>query len=223
MAAARRIGILTGGGDVPGLNSVIKSVTYRATELDMEAIGIRRGWEGLTHVRPSGGAADPDYIRPLDRGNTRTIDRTGGTILHTSRTNPATMKRSTLPSWMDDAAAERYRVDEDLFDLTPLVLEHLDALGIDVLVSIGGDDTLSFSRFEAASISTRSIARPSRIATQEGHASHGSPSRRSVQLIAFARIRASEVLPVPRGPTNRIACATRPVRTAFRSVSTTAS
>src|SRR3989304_4516949 len=90
MASPRRIGILTGGGDVPGLNSVIKSVTYRATELGAEVLGIRRGWEGLTHVQP-GEALDPDYIRVLDRKNTRTIDRTGGTILHTSRTNPAKM------------------------------------------------------------------------------------------------------------------------------------
>src|SRR3954468_5605443 len=90
MHGPRRIGILTGGGDVPGLNPVIKSVTYRATELGMEVVGIRRGWEGLTHVRP-GSDGDPDYIRPLDRRNTRTIDRTGGTILHTTRTNPAKM------------------------------------------------------------------------------------------------------------------------------------
>ena len=78
-------------------------------------------------------------------------------------------------------------------------------------------------RFEAASISSRSIARPSRIATHDGHASHGSPSLRFVQLIAFARIRASDVLPVPRGPTKSTAWATRSVRTALRSVSTTAS
>ena len=83
--------MLTGGGDVPGLNSVIKSVTYRATELGMEVIGIRRGWEGLTHVASRATELDPDYIRPLDRRNTRTIDRTGGTMLHTSRTNPAEM------------------------------------------------------------------------------------------------------------------------------------
>ena len=80
----------------------------------------------------------------------------------------------------------------------------------------------SMPRFDAASISTRSIARPSRIETQASQRSHGSPSWRFVQLTAFARIRASDVLPVPRGPTNRIACETRPARTAFRSVSTTA-
>src|SRR5436309_8710072 len=84
MVRTRRIGILTGGGDVPGLNSVIKSVTYRATELGYEVIGIRRGWEGLTHVRAErSDDLDPNYVRVLDRNNTRAIDRTGGTILHT--------------------------------------------------------------------------------------------------------------------------------------------
>ncbi|HUG29239.1 MAG TPA: 6-phosphofructokinase [Candidatus Limnocylindria bacterium] len=145
MAGPKRIGVLTGGGDVPGLNSVIKSVTYRATELGIEVMGIRRGWEGLTHVKP-GGELDPDYLRPLDRRNTRTIDRTGGTMLHTSRTNPARMKAESLPPWLDLAAAERYRTEEGRHDLTSVVLEHLEALGIDALVPIGGDDTLSFAR-----------------------------------------------------------------------------
>src|SRR6185369_10609446 len=120
---AKRIGILTGGGDVPGLNSVIKSVTYRATELGMEVIGIRRGWEGLTHVQP-GQELDPDYVRPLDRRNTRTIDRTGGTVLHTSRTNPARMKPTKLPPWLDPAAAEAMRNEDGSYDLTAIVLDH---------------------------------------------------------------------------------------------------
>lgn len=137
--------MLTGGGDVPGLNSVIKSVTYRATELGIEVMGIRRGWEGLTHVKP-GGELDPDYLRPLDRRNTRTIDRTGGTMLHTSRTNPARMKATSLPTWLDGNDAERYRTEEGRYDLTSVVLEHLEALGIEALVPIGGDDTLSFAR-----------------------------------------------------------------------------
>ncbi len=149
MTSPRRIGILTGGGDVPGLNSVIKSVTYRATELGAEVLGIRRGWEGLTHVQP-GEALDPDYIRVLDRGNTRTIDRTGGTILHTSRTNPAKMPRRALPAWLDAARVDALQVDDDRFDLTPIVMEHLEQLGVDVLVTIGGDDTLSFARVLAA-------------------------------------------------------------------------
>ena len=149
MASPRRIGILTGGGDVPGLNSVIKSVTYRATELGAEVLGIRRGWEGLTHVQP-GEALDPDYIRVLDRKNTRTIDRTGGTILHTSRTNPAKMSRKGLPAWLGAARVDALQVGDDRFDLTPIVMEHLEQLGVEVLVTIGGDDTLSFARVLAA-------------------------------------------------------------------------
>lgn len=98
MTTPKRIAILTGGGDVPGLNAVIKSVVYRATEAGYEVIGIRRGWEGLTHLQPElpdGGGTG--YLRPLDRVNTRTIDRTGGTILHTSRTNPRKMRLAGLP------------------------------------------------------------------------------------------------------------------------------
>src|SRR5437588_6794415 len=93
--AAKRIGILTGGGDVPGLNSVIKSVVYRGAEIGCEVIGIRRGWEGLTHVDLNDPTSKTRYILPLNRDNTRTIDRTGGTFLHSSRTNPSKMK--TLP------------------------------------------------------------------------------------------------------------------------------
>src|SRR5689334_25142930 len=89
----KRIGILTGGGDVPGLNSVIKGVVYRGSEIGCEVIGIRRGWEGLTHVNLEDPASRARYILPLDRGNTRTIDRTGRTFLHTTRTNPAKMRK----------------------------------------------------------------------------------------------------------------------------------
>src|SRR5271169_3875026 len=97
MTHKKRIGVLTGGGDVPGLNSVIKSVVYKATEMGAEVIGIRRGWEGLTHMRP-GAELDEEYIRPLDRIKTRGIDRTGGTVLHTSRTNPQRIKAAQLPA-----------------------------------------------------------------------------------------------------------------------------
>jgi len=147
MARRRRIGILTGGGDVPGLNSVIKSVTYRATDLGYEVLGIRRGWEGLTHGRAlADGTWDPEYIRPLDRTNTRTIDRTGGTVLHTSRTNPRKMPADRLPAWLPADRREALRTAEDRYDLTPVVMDHIGSLGLDYLVSIGGDDTLSFSR-----------------------------------------------------------------------------
>src|SRR5215831_10808879 len=91
--AKKRIGILTGGGDVPGLNSVIKSVVYRGEELGCEVIGIRRGWEGLTHVNLNDPASKARYVLPLNRDNTRAIDRTGGTFLRTSRTNPSKIKK----------------------------------------------------------------------------------------------------------------------------------
>jgi 6-phosphofructokinase 1 len=148
---ARRIGILTGGGDVPGLNSVIKSVVYNATEIGCEVIGIRRGWEGLTHMRraealSAGGRLDPDYVRNLDRTNTRTIDRTGGTTLHTSRTNPSRMPAARLPVGLSPEKAAQLQTGDDVYDLTPLVLDNIEYLGLDYLVTIGGDDTLSYSK-----------------------------------------------------------------------------
>jgi 6-phosphofructokinase len=145
MPTPRRIAILTGGGDVPGLNAVIKSVVYRATEAGYASLGIRRGWEGLTHVQP-GHERAADYLRLLDRANTRTIDRTGGTILHTSRTNPRKMQAAGLPPWMDEAERARYATGDGVYDLTPRVLDNIRELGIDVLITIGGDDTLSYSQ-----------------------------------------------------------------------------
>jgi len=141
--AKDKIAILTGGGDVPGLNPVIKSVVYRATELGRSVIGIRKGWEGLTHMDPSN-PADP-YIRPLDRENTRAIDRTGGTVLHTSRTNPRKMAESKLPKTVSADRVKKLTFDGKYYDFTPIVLENLDRLGVGCLITIGGDDTLSFS------------------------------------------------------------------------------
>ena len=145
---AKRIGILTGGGDVPGLNSVIKSVVYRSGEAGWEVIGIRRGWEGLTHVDLQDPASRSRYIQPLNRENTRTIDRTGGTYLHSSRTNPSkmsklppTLERRTFPS----RESTKKGVTSTVYDVTPAVLENLEALGIEYLVAIGGDDTLSYA------------------------------------------------------------------------------
>src|ERR1035441_7487598 len=97
--SAKRVGILTGGGDVPGLNSVIKSVVYRGAEIGCGVLGMRRGWEGLTHVDLKDPASRSRYIQPLNRENTRTIDRTGGTYLHSSRTNPTKMQE--LPPALD--------------------------------------------------------------------------------------------------------------------------
>jgi 6-phosphofructokinase 1 len=146
--ANRRIGILTGGGDVPGLNSVIKSVVYRGAELGCEVVGIRRGWEGLTHVNLSDAASKERYILPLDRENTRTIDRTGGTFLHSSRTNPTKMKK--VPPAMQGQKFEpkestKKGVTSTVYDVTPGVLKNIEALGLDYLIAIGGDDTLSYA------------------------------------------------------------------------------
>ena len=146
--ATKRIGILTGGGDVPGLNAVIKAVVYRGTELGCEVVGIRRGWEGLTHVDLNDPASKAHYILPLNRENTRTIDRTGGTFLHSSRTNPTKMRN--LPPVLQ---AQKFKakeptgkgVNSTTFDVTPAVLKNIDMLALDYLIPIGGDDTLSYA------------------------------------------------------------------------------
>jgi 6-phosphofructokinase len=145
MPPQRRIGILTGGGDVPGLNAVIKSVVYQTTPMGYDVLGIRRGWEGLTHLR-QGPELDANYIRPLDRASTRGIDRTGGTILHTSRTNPAKMRRGNLPKHFHERKLESLRVSEDVYDFTPVVLDNISYLRLDYLIVVGGDDTLSFAK-----------------------------------------------------------------------------
>ena len=143
-----RIGILTGGGDVPGLNSVIKSVVYRGAEIGCEVIGIRRGWEGLTHVNLNDPASKTRYILPLNHDNTRTIDRTGGTFLHTSRTNPANMNK--LPPVLQGQKFEakestKKGVTSAVYDVTPAVLKNIETLGLNYLIAIGGDDTLSYA------------------------------------------------------------------------------
>ena len=145
---AKRIGILTGGGDVPGLNSVIKTVVYRGSEIGCEVIGIRRGWEGLTHVNLQDPASRSRYVLPLNRENTRTIDRTGGTYLHSSRTNPSKMKK--IPPVLEGREFSKKEttkkgVTSTVFDVTPAVLKNIETLGLDYLVAIGGDDTLSYA------------------------------------------------------------------------------
>ena len=146
--ANKRVGILTGGGDVPGLNSVIKGVVYRGLELDLDITGIRLGWQGLTHVKLEDPQSVARYILPLNRANTRTIDRTGGTFLHTSRTNPAKMKK--LPDHLkgrDFPAREvsKNGVTSKVLDITSAVLKNLETLRLDSLIAIGGDDTLSYA------------------------------------------------------------------------------
>ncbi len=146
--AKRRIGILTGGGDVPGLNSVIKSVTYRGYELGIEVVGIRRGWEGLTHLNLDDPMSRSRYVVELTRENTRTIDRTGGTFIHSSRTNPAKMKK--VPDFLSGTTfpvdtLTKNGITSTVYDMSSQVLKNLEALGLDYLVAIGGDDTLSYA------------------------------------------------------------------------------
>lgn len=145
---SKRIGILTGGGDVPGLNAVIKTVVYRASEIDCEVVGIRRGWEGLTHCNLDDESSRARYILPLNRQNTRTIDRTGGTFLHSSRTNPSKMKK--VPPFLEGKSFPtseftKKGVTSTVMDLTSQVLQNIEKLGLDYLVAIGGDDTLSYA------------------------------------------------------------------------------
>jgi ATP-dependent phosphofructokinase / diphosphate-dependent phosphofructokinase len=137
-----KIGILTGGGDVPGLNPVIKSVVYGGSEIRKQVVGIRKGWEGLTYMD---GPEDPTYIRELTRDNTRTIDRSGGTVLHTSRTNPRHVPESKLPKHISREQLKRLPFDGQNYDLTSIVIDNLERLKVGCLVAIGGDDTLSFA------------------------------------------------------------------------------
>lgn len=137
-----RIGILTGGGDVPGLNPCIKSVVYRAVDEGHEVVGIRRGWWGLLHYNPDDLTTHDQCVIPLNKQTTRTIDRTGGTMLHTSRTNPGKVRPKDAPEFL--RGSEFNDEGSDPLDFTPHVLKVLAHLGIDVLVPIGGDDTLSY-------------------------------------------------------------------------------
>jgi 6-phosphofructokinase len=137
----RRIGILTGGGDVPGLNSVIKSVVYRGWENGLEVVGIRKGFEGLTHVDLDDPASRTRYVLDLTRENTRTIDRHGGTILHSSRLGPTKVRN--LPRHLEGRSFPSSVGKGGLtYDLTSQVLDNIDRLGIESLIAIGGDGTL---------------------------------------------------------------------------------
>jgi 6-phosphofructokinase len=142
---SKRVGILTGGGDVPGLNSVIKEVTYRGTENDCEIFGIRRGWEGLTHLNLDDPSSKSRYILPLTRENTRTVERTGGTFLHSSRTNPAKMKAPPEFLAGREFPTSAGKDGGVVYDMSSQVLKNLESLGLEYLIAIGGDDTLSYA------------------------------------------------------------------------------
>lgn len=139
-----RIGILTGGGDVPGLNPCIKGVVYRAVESGAQVVGIRKGWAGLLEYDLNTVDTDGRCVMHLDRMNTRTIDRTGGTFLHTSRTNPGRVKVSEIPPFLRTSEHSNLPKDGKV-DFTPHVLKVIEKLRLDVLITIGGDDTQSYS------------------------------------------------------------------------------
>ncbi len=132
------IGILTGGGDVPGLNPAIRAVTFRALREGYKVIGLRRGWAGLVDVIRDEKYDNSNNFQVLTEDVVNRAGRTGGTFLHTSRTNPSKVKKDAVPAHLAD------NYSEPVNDLTPDVLENLDWLGIDYLIPIGGDDTLSY-------------------------------------------------------------------------------
>jgi len=135
-----RLGVLTGGGDVPGLNPCIKAFVNRVHGAGHEVLGIRRGWAGLLEYDPDDPSSGSERVEPLRPANVRTIDRTGGTMLHTSRTNPGNVKKQDVPAFLGESAG-----GEGPFDFTGHVLKVVEHLGIDALVPIGGDDTLSYA------------------------------------------------------------------------------
>ena len=132
------IGILTGGGDVPGLNPAIRAVTIRALREGYQVIGLRKGWSGITEIIRDKNADNSEHFMILTEQIVNKAGRTGGTFLHTSRVNPSRMRKDSVPQHLKDS----YK--EEVNDLTPEVLKNLDFLGIDFLIPIGGDDTLSY-------------------------------------------------------------------------------
>jgi 6-phosphofructokinase len=135
-----RIGILTGGGDVPGLNPCIKAVVNRVAHGGHQVIGLRRGWAALLEFDPSAPETAADWFQPLDARTVRTIDRYGGTILHTSRTNPARVRAEDIPPFLAHPGD-----GEGPFDFTAHALRVIEDQELDVIIPIGGDDTLSYA------------------------------------------------------------------------------
>ncbi len=140
----KRIGILTGGGDVPGLNAAIKAFVWRMLDEPAEIIGLRRGWAALLNIIPDPDADNSEWIQPLNRLNTRAIDRTGGTVLHTSRINPSITRAEHVPAHLREEMGEPD--DRGRYDLTHAVLRVIRFLRLDALVALGGDGTLTFAR-----------------------------------------------------------------------------
>jgi 6-phosphofructokinase 1 len=142
---AKTIGVLTGGGDVPGLNPCMKALVLNAMDYGITVYGIRRGWGGLLNYNLDEPSTHDYYVKKLSREDVRTIDRTGGTFLHTSRTNPQNVKPAAVPDFLKNSKLGKKIDDQGTMDYTEHIKSVLDHLGIDVLCPIGGDDTLSFA------------------------------------------------------------------------------
>lgn len=141
----KTLGILTGGGDVPGLNPCMKAVVMNALESGFRVLGIRRGWAGLLNYNLDEPSTHDYYIRHLEREDVRTIDRSGGTFLHTSRTNPQNVSLDRIPDFLKNSIYGKKVERKEVMDYTDYVLKVINHLGIDYLVTIGGDDTLSYT------------------------------------------------------------------------------
>lgn len=139
----KTVGVLTGGGDVPGLNPALKTLVTRAAESGYRVLGIRRGWGGLLTYNRDDPHSGENTLMPLDRHSVRTVDRTGGTFLHTSRTNPGKVATADVPDFLRGPDFDPLAPGHH--DFTKHVLANLEHLGVDSLIAIGGDDTLSYA------------------------------------------------------------------------------
>ncbi len=137
----KTIAILTGGGDVPGLNPCIKTIVCRSESEGINVIGIRRGWAGILEYNPDDSQGIRRCVQKMKAPDVRTIDRTGGTCLHTSRTNPSAAKKNEVPDFLK----KQFKDGENVKDFTSQVLKNLEHLNVDAIIPIGGDDTLSFA------------------------------------------------------------------------------
>jgi len=137
----KTMAILTGGGDVPGLNPCLKTLVYRSHSEGIKVIGVRRGWAGLLEYNPDDPDSSPNTLQELSPEDVRTIDRSGGTYLHTSRANPSSTRKMEAPEFLK----KQFKKGEEVKDFTSHILKNLEHLEIDAVIALGGDDTLSFA------------------------------------------------------------------------------
>ena len=170
MSAKKTMAVLTGGGDVPGLNPCIKQVVNRAVDEGWRVLGFRRGWAGPLNYQHDNPESWGQWVVELDKNRVRTVDRFGGTFLHTSRTLPSNVRAKDLPSFL--GASDYTPNSKGNLDVTKKILRTLSDLAVDVLIPIGGDDTLSYG----ARIHTEGFPVVSIPKTMDTHRHHARPS-----------------------------------------------